>query len=99
MDSVLTNGRTLCGWEALGYAVVENAIHEFKLATKRGRIVNGVATLVGPQWTPIQKCRAKDQRLNDADLINFFRDGRLDWWLDALNSTLTAEDIRAALKI
>ena len=80
--------RRLPGWESLGYAMVTQAVEDYKFLAGSG-IVNG-RRLVKRRM----KRRRDIHNTNDAKEVIIFLTEDLDYFLDLMGSTLDGETIR-----
>ena len=89
-----------CGYDALGYAILERAVKDIKLLQKYKLIQDGQAT---DPWPIGSGCNANaggySHQHEVKALIEWFTGGEADYLLSILSAPITAETICRQLRI
>lgn len=96
MEMEDTEERHESGFESLGYAVIRKAVNDVKQLTSVGIITNGKPV---EKWPKGIKTVGYTNVHQVKELLLWFRNGSLEYWLNLLRSKIDASAIRKQLNI
>jgi len=86
-------------YEQLGYAVITQAVKDFKVLRQAGVIVDGECIKVWPMWKgkPLKIAGHFDKRCRVVALVHWFKSGQLERMLDLVGSDMDAAHLMRGL--
>ncbi len=87
------------GYENLGYAIIEQAVSDYKMLREAGVIIDGKVIDVWPTWneSPLKVSGFYDKKHKVVELIHWFKSGACHKMLQLLGSTIDGDRIISEL--